>query len=76
MSWPGLNTQLLARGKLLKLEKLPFNPNRMAELAARREANAGKFTRRHAPPPLLRGYTGFGWHGTSVGPPSPIGDCK
>ena len=74
ISWPGLNSPLMAKGKMLDIEKLPPNENRLEELVALRN-ELGRI-RYRALPPLLRGYTGKKFPGTSRGPPDPIGDCK
>ena len=74
MAWPGLNTQLTARGKLLEIEERPMIENRIEKLATLRSQVTR--TRHPPPPPLLRGYTGKRTPGTSAGPPDPIGNCE
>ena len=74
MAWPGLNTSLLARGKILDIEERPITEDRQRALVEIRDEKSQR--RFPAPPPLLRGYTGKRVPGTSLGPPDPIGNCE
>ena len=75
MAWPGLNTQLTARGKMLEIEERPVLENRQEQLAELR-VQASRPRRRPPLPPILRGYTGRSVGGTRLGPPDPIGNCE
>lgn len=72
MVWPGLNAPIMKGKKLLNVESLPPNPDRMEQIQKVRE----RFQRsRHLKiPALQRGWTGRRMPGMSIGPPDPLDD--
>ena len=74
MAWPGLNSQLMARGKMMEIEERPITEYRQQQLAKFRDEKARLIF--PTAPPLLRGYAGKRAPGTRLGPPDPIGNCE
>ncbi len=72
--WPGLNTPIMKGRNVLKIEKLPPDPDRELKLVQMRDEMSK--IQYPALPPLLRGWSGNRYPGQSLGPPDPIGDCK
>ncbi len=72
--WPGLNAPIIKGKNVLKIEKLPPDPDREKKLVQMRDEMSK--VQYMALPPLLRGFSGTRYPGQSIGPPDPIGDCK
>ena len=72
--WPGLNTNVGVGRERLHIRQLPPDPERSQEVIKLRDQLSR--IRYNTIPPLLRGYTGNRFPGTSIGPPDPIADCK
>ena len=74
MLWPGLNAPVLQGSQVVKMRKLPEDPEREKRILQKRDEMSR--IRYKSLPPLLRGWSGPWLRGQSVGPPDPVGDCK
>ena len=74
MIWPGLNTPVIKGRQVIDRQRLPPNKDFQQQLVEIRDKST-KMTY-ESRPPILRGWSGKGMAGVSIGPPDPIGDCK
>ncbi|XP_046746307.1 28S ribosomal protein S5, mitochondrial [Diprion similis] len=70
--WPGLTSPVIRGRELIQQQKLPEDPERMANLARMRDENTGRRSFKiHS---LDRGWSGSKLPGRSIGPPDPRGE--